>query len=148
MRGIAGARLVCCLRGTFRFGGRGLSSASRTNRRWTLNICAIPLTVPTPHRYSRRILVYRSILPFMFIQILPFGRFNSWRLRSQFSSCGKSCATAGSARSLDGTPGWSRNPQQPLNQQGAPAGHVPPFERSCDLEIGFLDSVPRGGCVR
>jgi hypothetical protein len=43
MRGIADARLVCCLRDIFRFGGRGLSSASRTNRRWTLNISASPL---------------------------------------------------------------------------------------------------------
>jgi hypothetical protein len=40
---------------------------------------------------------------------------------------------AGSGRSPDGTPAWSRNPQQPLNQDGARSGHVPAFERSCDF---------------
>jgi hypothetical protein len=34
-----------------------------------------------------------------------------------------SCPTAGSDRSPDGTPGWSKNPQQPPNQQCAPTGH-------------------------
>jgi hypothetical protein len=54
---------------------------------------------------------------------------------------GKSCAAAGSARSPDGTAGWSRNPQQPLNQQSAPTGHSTPCERSCDLSKGALPTT-------
>jgi len=34
-------------------------------------------------------------------------------------------------RFRDATAGWSRNPQQPPNQQAATTGHAPPCERSC-----------------
>jgi hypothetical protein len=62
----------------------------------------------------------------------PNTGLEHYRMYRVYPFCGKSCPTAGSACSPDGTVGWSIKPAAVHEPPGAPRGHAPPCERSCE----------------